>query len=439
MLDEKQIKTLYVLYPYLITSLCGAVILIFLDIWLRRRAVPKSNLIWVYVSLLSWAVAIALELLDLKWLETKLQISSQDLKYIFSPVSSIFFTLTAFQLSRVKELFPDRELRYLRTTVVTIVIIVSTVSVSLLLKGYIQAGKYWDATASSIASLALALGVSYSFYKYNNRLLFWLTWIAFLFFIYRQFYLAHYETPINIQTDLVYILLFFMDSTLVIMLFIALAVAWGLSDTARLKFVGKPKNIKVISMSLDLRGSTQWANEKAEGDFDYVGNFIDDFLEWAWNRASAASKVRLNLIKFLGDGFLFVWEVQHDSVMDNANTIINLACDLRAEYQVWIKEEGFEKKYPWGVPAGIGVGVDVGPAIRLTSENGSNDYLGSPINHTAKLQDLARPQGVVIPTKVWTALDKNLRDKFSKKGILKIGHLNIPVRMTEEVGLQSAE
>ena len=107
------------------------------------------------------------------------------------------------------------------------------------------------------------------------------------------------------------------------MLFIALAVAWGLSATSRLRPVGLPANVDVVIMFLDLRGSTRWSTEAVKGDFRYVGTFIDELREWAWGQASVLPRNPPDLVKFQGDGFMFVWEVAEAAEIDDAVDILD--------------------------------------------------------------------------------------------------------------------
>jgi class 3 adenylate cyclase len=418
--------------PYLVNMFCGALILFLLDIWLRHKGVKDSSLIWLYGSLFTWFIIIAMSLLDVEWLQDMMPISPEYYKYLVSVGSSVFFVLTAFKLSRVRDWFSEpKKLRLCRVIVLLAVFIISAVSFALL----ILRDEYWgprlDAAASMIAGGVLGAGLTYSYYKYGNRIFAWFTALTFIIFIWRQWYLAINRTP----TSGFLAPFFLANTTLVIMLFITLGVAWGLSDASRLKTVGVTANVEVAAMFFDLRGSTQWANDAAEKNFHYVKFFIDDFREWAWREASTSAQGCPKLVKFLGDGFMYVWEIPNDAVPDNAKSVADLACDLSTKYSSWINEDKVKRKFPWGTPIALGVGIDVGHAIRLTFESGSDDYLGSPMNIAAKMQNLARPYGgVVIQEKMWNLLD-DIRSKFPKKGKITLGDSDILVRATENVEL----
>jgi class 3 adenylate cyclase len=233
------------------------------------------------------------------------------------------------------------------------------------------------------------------------------------------------------------IAVFLVDYTLLTMIFIALAVAWGLLDPSRARSIGISANVNVAVIFVDLRNSTQWAIRVVEKDFHYVKTFIDGLREWSLSFAEASGLGRPRLVKFLGDGYLLVWEIQDVSTVESANSGARLAYALSTHYHPWVKKN--KNKFFWGTPTGIGVGFDVGPALRLTFENGAEDYLGAPMSLAAKMQNLARPNGgVVIQTKTWGLLN-GLRGKFTQQGVLTCGDTQVPVRMTEDVVPKCAE
>jgi class 3 adenylate cyclase len=207
-----------------------------------------------------------------------------------------------------------------------------------------------------------------------------------------------------------------------------------LSESSRLKPVAGSPRVQVIVLFVDLRGSTHWAHDVIERDFKYVRDFLEALREWLLGQISTARESQPDLIKFLGDGFLFVWEIPDNFVVPGANAIVELANKLCTDYRSWIRQEDFLERFPWGVPLGLGYGIDVGPAIRLTFENGSDDYLGAPLNIAAKMQDLAQPHGGgLIRASVWSRLKEELQQKFPKEGVMKIEDRAVDLRMTEEV------
>lgn len=425
-MTEQQVIDQLLFTPYFVINISGATILIFLDIWLRRRAVKDPSLVWLYLSLLSWAIPKIPAVFGLRWPEHIFSIPPEEYKYAFSIVSSVLFTLTAFKLSRVRD---QADIQQWRVPVVLTVVTLSVIAWVLLLLHYGLSARLTDAFASSIAGFALGLGLAYSFHKYDNLLLAWLTGITFTLFIARQFFIAFEGTPRSGPR----VPFYFWNTTMVTMLFVTLAMAWALSDASRLRTIGISESENIVALFFDLRGSTRWANAVAKIDLNFVRTFIDELRQRAWSRASETPLGRPNVVKFLGDGFMYVWKVPNNSVGDSFNAVVKIADDLNSGYQSWRQEGNFKRME---TPVGIGFGVDTGPARRLTFENGSDDYLGEPVNIAAKMQDLARPRGgIVIQADMYKFLEDDLRSKFSKTAVMKLGDQEISVRMTEEIEL----
>lgn len=423
-------------------AITGALILNQFDWWLRRRGVRDSSLKWLYLSLLSWSATDLAELLHLRGLPFPLGLEYHHILYILSPISSALFFVTAFRLSRVKELIRHHDLERWSMNIVWVFIFLCASEFALNVAGasgapgtlsvLLRLGINIDAVLSLLALFALGFGLSYSFYKYGNPLLIVLTGITFIYIIWRQFDvlggMTHDETSVIPSGIFAGLNCTFYGA--LNLLFIALAVAWGLSDASRLKRVGNPTHVKVIVMVFDLRGSTQWSAEVAKQSVEYVGTLLDELQEWTTHLAFSLPQGRPALIKFLGDGFMFIWEVPSDSHMVEAgNAVADLAYRICRGYPSWIKAT----PTLWlGAPRYIGAGVALGSALRLTFEDGSDDYIGSPLNLAAKLQNLARPFGGVIVHENWS-LCEQVASSFSNRGEVVIGPESVPVRATSEV------
>ena len=421
--------------------LCGAIILALLHCWLRSRDVKDRSLVWLYVSLLTWAAAGALQLALHRLMPALPDADAQRIQYLVSPVSSILFTMTAFQLARVREFFcwEDR-----RTWPRSIVIAVSVISVTAFLLQSVNpaAARHLDAAASSLALIVLGLSLMYSFYLYGNQLLAALTGITILYQVAKQFRLAEEGIPYGTQA-----VMNFAGNTMLIMLFIALAVAWGLSDSARLRLVGHTSNVYVAALFFDLRGSTQWVDTllSVGGDLQTASAFLDKLRDWAWKEALSVTNARPDFVKFLGDGYLFVWEAHgQDAKQARASGVINLALALYNAYPAWAESSGLSHDLG-SVPTALGIGVDVGNVIRVTYENGAYDYIGAAINNAAKLQNFARPHGgVLVRTAIlnWCQRDNPAAfhpTSLSAQGVVSIGERSTEVSVTDGIVFSSVE
>jgi class 3 adenylate cyclase len=412
--------------PYFIIDISSATILICLYIWLRGREVKDPSLVWLYSSLLSWAIPKIPVVLGLKWPEYIFTIPKDEVKYVFSIISSVLFTLTAFKLTRVRD---QKNIQRWRVPAIITVVLLSLIAWVLLflMPSHSKLPLIIDAVASSIASGVLGYCFAYSFRKYDQVLLARLAWLTFGIFIVRQFCIAIWGTPMSGP----WVFIFFWNTTMITMLFITLAVAWALSDVSRLKTAKITEVENIVALFFDLRGSTRWANEVAKIDLNFVKAFIDELREQAESRASKTPLGGPHVAKFLGDGFMYIWKVKNNSVADSFSTIVKLADDLNSEYHTWRQDGRFKRME---TPDGIGFGIDTGPGSRFTFENGSDDYLGEPLNIAAKLQDRARPHGgIVIQEKLYNLLEDDIASKFTKKGMMRLGDREIAVRMTEEV------
>lgn len=102
------------------------------------------------------------------------------------------------------------------------------------------------------------------------------------------------------------------------------------------------------------------------------------------------------LVRLVGDGLFCVWELEGKDAKDNlAGHVLNFFDSLGKRLQeTW----RFEKRVK------IGMGLAFGEAARAVlkssdlseGDTGIRDYYGYTINLAAKLQNLARPEGVVI-------------------------------------------
>lgn len=408
-----------------IQPLFGALILLCFYLWLRGRQVKDQSLVWLSLTLFSQT------LLGISLVVLSQENANWVIPGFCSPVSNILVTVTAFQLLRVREAIRLHSLQIWPKVIQWVVAVGSLAGIILFAASQGQPGEVLtvarnvDAVVSLIALLSMALCLSYSFYKYGNQPLIVLTLIDFLYIAWHQFYAT--RPNIFVENEFIVALNITSVSTMT-MLFIALTLAWGISHSSRLRFRDS-ESVDVIVMFVDLRGSTKWVKDVA--DAKYVVNFMNKFTQWILSRASEAPYGLPNM-KHTGDGFMVVWEVTDCSLMmGQVNAVVGLGCALCSGYKPWLRNTAELYK---SAPHSMGVGIDFGPANRLTSENGSYDYLGLPLNYAAKLQGLARPNGGVVIRDNW-GLTQELLDKFTRKGAMAIGNEHISIRATEGVKL----
>ena len=103
------------------------------------------------------------------------------------------------------------------------------------------------------------------------------------------------------------------------------------------------------------------------------------------------------LIKFLGDGYMVIWEVPDEpDIKEEPNEVVDLARTAATNYSIWAEQMIDPSQFPNNIPSDLGIGIDLGLARRLVHEDSSYDYVGPPISVAAKLEKCARPSGIAI-------------------------------------------
>jgi class 3 adenylate cyclase len=178
------------------------------------------------------------------------------------------------------------------------------------------------------------------------------------------------------------------------MALVALTSAWNFSKSSEFAIVGEPVTVDTVVIFVDMRGSTAWALRIDNSD--RVRRFMNELRTWILRQSKEALNrdVRPELIKFLGDGYLLIWEMRDN--LDAREFGLSLAIALQDGYAAFKRDLVEREHMPDDFPMDLGVGIAVGPALRLTSENGLRDYLGKAVNFAAKFQGMTRTNGGVV-------------------------------------------
>lgn len=100
--------------------------------------------------------------------------------------------------------------------------------------------------------------------------------------------------------------------------------------------------------------------------------------------------------KFLGDGFVLLWELDGENDLARClGNALDAAFDLHKGYG------SLARSLPYPAPAGYGVGISIGEAIRIQlephlSEASEVDFVGYPLNCAARMQTLASGFGTAV-------------------------------------------
>lgn len=160
--------------------------------------------------------------------------------------------------------------------------------------------------------------------------------------------------------------------------------------------------VSAVILIYDIRGFTAASKKIATGD---LGAF-----------ATAAHRSILELfaerppsfVKNLGDGHLLIWETTDDPEKELVGYVIAAAEKARAAFPAFVAGQ---KSTGVHLPKHVGIGVAVGDVSR------TDDYYGVAVNLAARLQNLARPEGLAMDSTVFGMAGK--RDELIRQGFRK--------------------
>jgi class 3 adenylate cyclase len=150
------------------------------------------------------------------------------------------------------------------------------------------------------------------------------------------------------------------------------------------------EKLDVVVVYADLRGFAQWSlgsNPKQ----------ITRVIEVVYDRViQLAFFYKHTFHKFLGDGFVLIWEVK-----DHGTRCEALHWALEAAFEIHKKYWYIARDLQFPSPLGFGIGISCGEVIRIDPETfipelNEPDFVGYPMNSGARLQKLAGPYGTVI-------------------------------------------
>jgi class 3 adenylate cyclase len=150
------------------------------------------------------------------------------------------------------------------------------------------------------------------------------------------------------------------------------------------------EKLDAVIVYADLRGFAQWSLASTP-------NQITKVIEVVYDRViQLAFFYKHTFHKFLGDGFVLIWEVKdHGSRAEALHWALEAAFEIHKRY--WYIAQQLE--FP--SPMGFGIGISCGEVVRIDPETfiaemNEPDFVGYPMNSGARLQKLAGPYGTVI-------------------------------------------
>jgi class 3 adenylate cyclase len=159
----------------------------------------------------------------------------------------------------------------------------------------------------------------------------------------------------------------------------------------------------IIAIILDIRGFTPFCKEEESLN---VANFI----KRVYIRIMDDYFPKASFYKPTGDGLLIIVPYTSESLKDAVNNTMTSCLNLLENFGKL--REGDDMIY-FSTPDKIGIGISRGAACCISSEGTIIDYSGRVINLASRLNDFARPSGIVFDSKLGLGLlPKEMQDLF---------------------------
>ena len=161
----------------------------------------------------------------------------------------------------------------------------------------------------------------------------------------------------------------------------------------------------VVVLFADLRGFSTWC---AAASLEQISEVIKIQYERV---IQICNDFHHCFHKFLGDGFLLLWEPDADM---NLTVCVKHALD--AAFEIHKKYWYLVKDLEYQAPLGYGIGLSLGSAIRIQPETflkemNEVDFLGYPLNCGARLQSFADQFGTTVCSALAELLERD-QDEF---------------------------
>ena len=164
------------------------------------------------------------------------------------------------------------------------------------------------------------------------------------------------------------------------------------------------RRVNIVALFCDLRGFSNWCDTVDIADVEsLMGSQFERVIQ-------ICNDHHHDFHKFLGDGFVLVWEASEEVSL---HTCLAMAHD--AAFHLHRKYWFLSREREGALPPGYGVGISVGEAVLLQPETflkelNEVDFVGYPLNCAAPPQTLAGPYGTVLSA---AAVDLLAADKYS--------------------------
>jgi class 3 adenylate cyclase len=159
----------------------------------------------------------------------------------------------------------------------------------------------------------------------------------------------------------------------------------------------------IIALILDIRGFTPFCKEQESLN-------VANFLKRVYTRIIDEYFPNARFYKPTGDGLLIVMSYTPKSLRDLLAKTMDKSLSLVRDFGKLCEEDEMINFY---TPDKVGIGISRGAACCISSDGTIVDYSGRVINLASRLNDLARPCGVVFDSGLGiTLLPKEIQDLF---------------------------
>ncbi len=150
------------------------------------------------------------------------------------------------------------------------------------------------------------------------------------------------------------------------------------------------EKLDVVVVYADLRNFAQWS-------LSMTAMEVTRIIEIVYDRViQLAFFYKHAFHKFLGDGFVLIWEVK-----DHGSRPEALRWALAASFEIHKRYWYIARRLNFPSPTGFGIGISTGEVVRIDPETfipdlNEADFVGYPMNSGSRLQKLAGPYGTVL-------------------------------------------
>jgi class 3 adenylate cyclase len=164
----------------------------------------------------------------------------------------------------------------------------------------------------------------------------------------------------------------------------------------------------ILAIIVDIRGFSSFSQKNESYD---VAEYLKEmYVKMIDNYFSEAS-----FFKPLGDGLLIVFTCPPKGLEGFLQEHVKRCLSLTENFKTLCCDN---PRINFEAPNNIGIGLSRGSACKLSAKNKTLDYFGRVINLAARLNDMARPSGIVFDSNLgFSLLGEDIKKRFTKDSV----------------------